>query len=139
MLVRVFLALVFVSLSFNVCAAGVKKWVDADGKTHYGERPPEAVEVENVSAKVSSVGGSQGQLTNLVVLYTTSWCGYCKRAKKYLAEKGISYREYDIERDSLAKSRYQRAGGVGVPFLVRGDGTQRGFSIASYDRFFKEN
>ena len=31
-------------------------------------------------------------------MYTTSWCGDCRMAKMYLAEKGISYEEIDIEK-----------------------------------------
>lgn len=32
-----------------------------------------------------------------VTLYTTSWCGECHIAKSYLDERGIRYREIDIE------------------------------------------
>ena len=33
-----------------------------------------------------------------VVMYTTTWCGDCKAAKRYFADKGVSYEEIDIER-----------------------------------------
>lgn len=33
-----------------------------------------------------------------IKMYTTSWCGDCRMAKMYLAEKGISYEEIDIEK-----------------------------------------
>jgi mycoredoxin len=32
-----------------------------------------------------------------IKMYTTSWCGDCRMAKMFLAEKGISYEEIDIE------------------------------------------
>jgi len=138
-MIRLFFTFSIVTLmSFCASAAGVKKWVDAEGKTHYGERPPEEVRAKSVNTKVSTVSGGGQVQADKVILYSTSWCGYCKRARKYMAAKGIAYSEYDIEKDAIAKSRYQRAGGVGVPFLVRGDDIQRGFSRASYDRFFRE-
>ena len=32
-----------------------------------------------------------------VVLYATSWCGYCAKTRSFLAEEGIAYTELDIE------------------------------------------
>ncbi|PTR31710.1 mycoredoxin [Rhodococcus sp. OK519] len=32
-------------------------------------------------------------------MYSTTWCGYCRRLKKQLDENGISYAEVDIELD----------------------------------------
>jgi len=34
-----------------------------------------------------------------LTMYTTTWCGYCRRLKLQLDEAGIAYREIDIERD----------------------------------------
>ena len=33
----------------------------------------------------------------LVTLYTTSWCGSCRMAKRYLDQAGLAYDEIDIE------------------------------------------
>ena len=32
-----------------------------------------------------------------IKMYTTSWCGDCRMAKMFLAEKGINYEEINIE------------------------------------------
>jgi mycoredoxin len=32
-----------------------------------------------------------------VIVYTTTWCGYCKRLKRQLDELGIDYREVDVD------------------------------------------
>ena len=32
-------------------------------------------------------------------MYSTTWCGYCRRLKLQLDQAGISYTEIDIERD----------------------------------------
>ena len=37
-----------------------------------------------------------------VTMYTTSWCSDCRAAKRYLANKGITWNEVDIEQDEAA-------------------------------------
>lgn len=34
-----------------------------------------------------------------LIMYSTTWCGYCKRLKTALKAEGIPYTEIDIERD----------------------------------------
>jgi mycoredoxin len=56
-----------------------------------------------------------------VVLYATSWCGYCAKTRELFAEQGIVYREENIEQSSAAREAYQRLGGRGVPVIdIRG-------------------
>lgn len=62
-----------------------------------------------------------------VVLYGTSWCGYCKKAREWLTRKGVSFVDRDVEKDEDAAAelaRKARAAGVrptGVPVIdVRG-------------------
>ncbi|MEY2641535.1 MAG: hypothetical protein RLZZ368_182, partial [Actinomycetota bacterium] len=31
------------------------------------------------------------------IMYTTQWCGYCKRLKRDLNEAGVFFEEVDIE------------------------------------------
>jgi mycoredoxin len=37
-----------------------------------------------------------------VTMYSTTWCGYCRRLKLQMEQAGIAYREVDIERDPEA-------------------------------------
>ena len=37
-----------------------------------------------------------------LVMFTTTWCGYCVRLKRFLDREGISYREVNIEEDPEA-------------------------------------
>ncbi|WP_327089606.1 mycoredoxin [Nonomuraea sp. NBC_01738] len=39
-----------------------------------------------------------------LTVYTTTWCGPCKRLKSQLTREGISYREVDIEANPEAAS-----------------------------------
>ncbi|MEJ3656692.1 mycoredoxin [Actinomycetes bacterium KLBMP 9759] len=37
-----------------------------------------------------------------VTMYSTTWCGYCRRLKLQFEQAGITYEEIDIERDPAA-------------------------------------
>lgn len=52
-----------------------------------------------------------------VILYATSWCGYCAKTREFLGERGIAYTELDIEKSSDARRAYDALGGRGVPVL----------------------
>lgn len=39
-----------------------------------------------------------------LVMFTTTWCGYCVRLKRFLDREGIAYREVNIEEDDEAAS-----------------------------------
>ena len=34
-----------------------------------------------------------------VTMYSTTWCGYCRRLKRQFDEAGIAYREVDVDAD----------------------------------------
>ncbi len=36
-------------------------------------------------------------------MYSTTWCPDCRRAKLFLKERGIEFREVDIEKDPAAE------------------------------------
>jgi mycoredoxin len=41
-------------------------------------------------------------VTGELTMYTTTWCGFCRRLKTQLAREGIHMVEVDIERDPAA-------------------------------------
>jgi glutaredoxin-like YruB-family protein len=70
-----------------------------------------------------------------VELYTTSWCPYCEKARGFLRAKGISFTEYDVEKDKDAARRLEQLDGRGgVPFAVIDGRGVHGFSEAAYER-----
>ncbi|MHB1613284.1 MAG: mycoredoxin [Actinomycetes bacterium] len=60
----------------------------------------------------------------LLMMYTTVWCGYCRRLKAQMDRAGIGYVEVDIEQDPAAAEyvREVNAGNQTVPTLVLPDG-----------------
>jgi len=71
-----------------------------------------------------------------LILYSATWCGYCKKAKSYLAGKGISYREVDIDTNYGKVAFAEVRGGRGVPLMLSGTKRMQGFSKEGYDAFF---
>lgn len=50
-----------------------------------------------------------------IVLYSTTWCGYCKKARNYLTAKKVFFTEKDVEKDPEAsKELAQKAAAAGV-------------------------
>ena len=47
-----------------------------------------------------------------VVIYTKSWCGFCRRAKQLLDARGVDYTEIDVGEDpALEREMIQKSGG----------------------------
>jgi glutaredoxin len=63
-----------------------------------------------------------------VIMYATTWCPYCKQARKFFDRHGIVYVEYDVERNGKAWRENKRLGGGGVPTIVVGDEVVSGYS-----------
>ena len=57
---------------------------------------------------------------NKIEIYTTPICGYCQRAKRLLAEKGVSYTEFDLfdEPERRAEMMQRANGGRTVPQIL---------------------
>jgi glutaredoxin len=140
------------------CAGEVYKSIGADGKVQYGDRKPAAGQVEilrlpdlpasplpasvlryredlqrSLAERLAAKPPPQGG----VRLFSADWCGYCQQAKAYLAEKGIRYREYNIDTEAGGRAFAETGSQGGVP-LLQWQGRQiTGFSRAGYDALFK--
>ena len=63
--------------------------------------------------------------TGTVTMFSTTWCGYCKRLKRQLAADGIEMTEIDIEQDQAAAEFVMSVNGgfQTVPTVVFPDGS----------------
>ena len=134
----------------------VYKVVDPDGTVRYSDQPPatgratDTLEFQHlpssplpdsvlrfradmerrISARAAEYREPQRGETRL---YSAQWCPHCKRAKAYLARRGVAYTEYDIDSpDGMAA--FIRESGRSVPLLVTSDARIVGYSEASYER-----
>jgi glutaredoxin 3 len=59
------------------------------------------------------------QVTAKVVMYSSSLCGFCFRAKRLLDSKGIAYKEISVDgRGDIRQQMMQLTGGRTVPQII---------------------
>ncbi|VAW43778.1 hypothetical protein MNBD_GAMMA02-694 [hydrothermal vent metagenome] len=72
--------------------------------------------VTDASAELNQKHGSD------VIMYSTSTCGYCKKARVLLNMQGVKYKDLDIGKSATANAEFKSLGGRGVPlFLIQGE------------------
>lgn len=59
------------------------------------------------------------------IIFTTTWCGYCRRLKSQLDRAGVGYDEVDIEQvvDGAAVVAQANGGNLTVPTVWFADGS----------------
>jgi glutaredoxin len=127
-------------------SAEIYRWTDADGRTHYSDKPPADRKAKPIRIKVPSITGpavvtpaQRGAAAPAagtpqpVKLYTTAWCGYCKKAKAHLAARGVPYREIDVETSESGEREYRDLKGRGVPVILVGSQRMDGFDAQGLD------
>ncbi|MES9963868.1 MAG: glutaredoxin domain-containing protein [Candidatus Sedimenticola sp. 20ELBAFRAG] len=138
---RLFLLLMFIA---GTAVAGIYKWVDENGKTHFGDKPPQQSGAEQMELQLNTFSGYQvrerddGIATGgKVVIYSTTWCGVCERAKDYFKANNIPYSEYDVEKSEKGKRDFKRMKGRGVPVILVGSKRMDGFSEAKFKAIYQ--
>ncbi len=54
-------------------------------------------------------------------MYATGWCAYCDRARRLLTEKGLTFKEIDVDDgDKLREEMIARSGASTVPQIFIG-------------------
>lgn len=145
--------------------AQIYQWVDKNGVMHFGQTPPQgagnATKMEgSLPAKPSDPefdrparsgseqiqrderkgqeGEEPGPITTqqaTAEMYSTSWCGYCRKAREYFQARGVRLIEYDIEADPVAAERKRQIDTrPGVPLVVINGQRIHGYAPALYEQ-----
>jgi glutaredoxin 3 len=70
-----------------------------------------------------------------VLVFSTSTCSWCRRAKRYLKERGVPFKEINVERDAdAAREIVRKTGQTGVPVIKIGSRWIVGFDKGQIDR-----
>jgi mycoredoxin len=78
------------------------------------------------TAALGQLAEANGQPT--IILYSATWCGYCRAAREFLDKSGMAYTEHDIEKSDTGKAAYKDLGGGGIPIMIVGGETLHGWS-----------
>jgi glutaredoxin len=137
-LIIIFLCLSVFLLPINpVTSAEIYQWKDKDGKIHFSDTPPPSeVDTEIIQFKRGPLDKPKTKEDNpktksfkrtekrsygdvSVIMYMTSWCGYCRKAREYILLLGVNLIEYDVERDKGRREEMLRksSGSTGVPLI----------------------
>ncbi len=73
-----------------------------------------------------------------IIVFSTLSCGWCRKLKSYLREKGFRFRDVDISKDEKAVQDVMRkTGQTGVPVTLINNRPIIGFNRAEIDRALK--
>lgn len=117
------------------------KWSGADAKKAEALKRKAVKELSEKRSSASAVAALEKQIaeaakvrasereafamaaSNDVIVYTTSWCGYCRKAKQFLTARKVPFIEKDVEKDQAASQELARKAAAarvrpsGVPVL----------------------
>jgi len=123
--------------------AEIYRWVDESGKIHFSDKPSRAHSSEQVKLQINTYEAVTYDTSSIdvgnkrVVMYSASWCGVCKRAKRYFAQKKIKYTEYDVDKSEEGKSTLRKLGAKGVPVILVGNRRMNGFSVDGFEKLYQ--
>jgi glutaredoxin len=126
----------FISVS-SVESAEIYKWKGEDGHIVYSDTAlPPSGDTEGKKFKEEATGrpvageslpkckseifeGKRAYRDIHVIMYMTSWCPYCSKARNYLRSLDVNLIEYDIEKDrNKREEMLSKSGGSrGVPLI----------------------
>jgi len=65
---------------------------------------------------------SHHKVQNKIILLSTTWCGYCKKAKLFLKQNRIQFTEYDAETSQKGRSLMRKYHKSSYPtFIIKGE------------------
>ena len=135
----------------SIAFAEIYKWMDAEGKTHFSDQPPDRdsridivtthrsnayqgqAATPAVGALSSDSGANGATMAAQVELYTTSRRPYFKQARHLFRSRGIAFKDYVAEKYSGAAARKaQLDSNSGVPVAIFNGTKILGYSEVAY-------
>lgn len=132
---RILIVLALLAIG-NAQAERVYQWTDAAGNTHFGDVAPGDRPAKSLDIQLPPVDPNAKAYKKHVIMYGTDWCGTCAKARRYFKDRGIAFRDLDIEKDPSARAEFKRLGGKGVPVILVGDKRLNGFSATGFKRLY---
>ncbi|MGI9290354.1 MAG: glutaredoxin domain-containing protein [Gammaproteobacteria bacterium] len=70
-------------------------------------------------------------------MYSTEWCGVCKKARNYFTANDIPFKEYDVEKSTKGARDYKKLNARGVPVILVGKSRLNGFSSGKFENLYE--
>ena len=136
-IVSILLAAIFFSPASSAVSFDYHQWKDKDGNVVFSDIPPpsgvnlEIKEFKQDTTERPETRGYPQRSKNEslkqkrpyedihVIMYMTSWCPYCAKARNYLRSLNVDLIEYNIERDKRRREEMlgKSGGSTGVPLI----------------------
>jgi glutaredoxin len=131
LIISVLILFIFSSFAWSQ----IYKWKDEKGVVHFSDSPPAGKDVQEIRIREKGAGSETskdaGRPPNRqakekrsfqeikVIMYMTTWCPYCRKAREYLNSLGVGLVEYNVEkdRDKAEEAKRKGGGGGGVPVI----------------------
>ena len=151
--IALFMALIITAALFIVAtstlsnAATLYRWVDDQGVVHVSENPPEGkMDVAQAVVGEAPDKGPKAEekkefrvRPGEITIYTMPTCPWCHRAKAWLRDKKIRYKEVDVSTDKKGLEEMVRISGqTGVPVILVGTEVIVGFNESRLNEIFKD-
>jgi Domain of unknown function (DUF4124) len=143
-LLKASLSLLLLAAVCTAQAQTVYRWVDKDGKVHYGDAPPsdnKSVQQKNIKAGTGIANPEnlplavrQAMERNPVSAFLTDCGELCNGARAFLAKRGIPYTVRDPKNNPADQEALTKLlGSLEVPALQVGATTVKGFTEESWN------
>lgn len=146
--ISILLLIIFISPASSAVSVEIYKWKDKDGSVVFSDTPPPPgvnAEIKEFKQDTTerpktkeyperprneSVKEKRPYADIQVILYMTSWCPYCAKARNFLRSLDVHLIEYNIERDKNKREEMLGKGGgsTGVPLIDVEGTTIRGYN-----------
>jgi glutaredoxin len=143
LLSRVALVAVMLMLAFSASAQTLYRYVDADGRVVYSDKPPppsakesqiKRVDANFIETDKISANTRQAMERFPVTLYAFSCGTLCEDAEALLQKRGIPYTFVNTQNEAGIEKLKKLTGGLQVPVLQVGTEFVKGFNDASWQQ-----
>lgn len=120
-----------------VHAGKLYKWVDAEGRVSYQDRPPPSGSGHVEERDVGDNGVDSGSKADIpadvlakfpVVVYGTPKCGTCISARAHLKRRHVPFRDVNLDGNARAQQEViQKFGELTMPIITVGDKVMKGY------------
>jgi len=137
-IITILVFVIFLLPASSAISAEIYKWKDKDGNIVFSDVPPppgvEDVETKKLKEDTIERPNTKGDTPRTksesfrekrsygninVIMYMTSWCPYCIKARGYIRSLNVNLTEYDVEKDKGKREEMLRksGGSRGVPLI----------------------